>query len=184
MISWPNWICRERLLDEYREFVAKLANRESSEQLSVRTSEHAAVVIGQLFATAQSHVRILSSALPTKTFGSREVIDSAIAYLRQGVDRSIDILLEQRVDAERHPLLRELAQQGLDDRVSLREVPNTISQTYRCNFVLADDVSFRFESERDTNRAFVIFRDPDLAANVKAMFNHIAAQSRAPEPGT
>jgi hypothetical protein len=169
-------------VDEYRRLVSRLAGAGGPETLAVRSPDHAAVVIGQLFAVAQDRVRVLSSELPLATFGTPEVIGAAVKYLTSQANARLKILVEQAVSLTQHPLLVEIAKQGLSERLDLLVVPPSVSRNYTFNFVVADETNFRFEPVREKFEAMVCFGQPDLARKIKGMFDKIEAQAQPVTP--
>ena len=59
--------------------------------------------------------------------------------------------------AEDHPI-RQLARENRDT-VEMLRVPDSIVETYEFNFMLIDDIGYRFESDREECKAFVALHD-------------------------
>ena len=125
-----------------------------------RDMSHAKVIVSVAFRHAKKEIRLLSHKLDLELyadsiflwFGSRP----SASYDSEG---RLTILVETDVP-EDHPL-RVLARQ-YKDTVELHRVPDHIVKTYEFNFMLIDNIGYRFESDREKCEAFALNDDGTL----------------------
>jgi hypothetical protein len=133
--------------DEYRASVARALTGADEALVFNGTIDHARVVIEEAFKAAKSHVRILTNKLDPTCYGSRDVIDAALAFLRAPGAR-LDILVED----ETAPVLTQDFLMAVTEaggaRVRANVVPAMYVEDYDFNFLTVDDVAYRFESDR------------------------------------
>jgi len=165
-------------MDEYREFVERVADGEwPSETILNRSAEHAAVIIENLFRKADRSVEVLTSELKPDVYAMSAVINSAIDFLRRDEDAQIHILCETSLDRSSHPFLTAIDAAQLGDRLTVRTIDPTAKQEYKFNFAVADAKSFRFEESRDSFEAIVGFGHEKFANRLHNVFGVLATTS-------
>jgi len=165
-------------MDEYREFVERIADGGwPSETILNRSSDHAAVILENLFRKAVDSVEILTSELKTDVYGIPGVIRSALGFLQQNDNARIYILTESTIDRTVHPFLQTIDDSGLGDRVSIRLVDPAAKAGYKFNFAVADGRSFRFEESRESFEAIVGFGHDKFANRLHVIFDALSASS-------
>jgi hypothetical protein len=167
-------------MDEYRDFVQRIADGEwPSETILNRSSDHAAVIVENLFRKAHETVEIVTSELKTEVYGLPAVISAAVAFLRRNEGAAIRILSEKQLDRATHPFFVAIAIDGehLGDQVSVRAVDAKARQTYKFNFAVADAKSYRFEESRDSFEAIVGFGHEKFATRLHNVFDVLAITS-------
>jgi hypothetical protein len=161
----------ERLMNEYREFVARVSDSPwPSETIANRSWEHASVIIEFLFRKAENSVEILTSKLTESVYGCTPLIESAKEFLQTHPIATIRILSENNLDRENHPFLREMDAGGFAERVVLKFISDDIRIRYKFNFAVADGKSFRFEDSRDSFEAVVGFGHDKVASRLHTIF--------------
>jgi len=169
---------RDYSMDEYREFVTRIADGEwPSETILNRSSDHAAVILENLFRKAIDSVEILTSELKADVYGMPGVVNSALGYLQRNDDARIYILAESTLDRAVHPFLKVIDDSGLGDRVSIKLVDPTAKANYKFNFAVADGRSFRFEESRESLEAIVGFGHDRFANRLHVIFSALSASS-------
>lgn len=164
------------MLADYRVRVAARAQSRNGEPIGNSSYDHAAIIIEQMFHSANRQVSVLSGSLNARVYGRDELVDQAEFFLAQG-DRSARFLVESDDPSlvKNHPLLERLRNNG---NVELRVVPKDIQKLYNYHFLVMDDDSYRFEPARGTPTAVAAFGDKETAGNFSQVFDAIWEASR------
>jgi hypothetical protein len=165
-------------LEAYRRYVAGIAAASDGTIILNRSYDHATVIIGQLFNKANEEVDILTGELYIPVFGSKEVIQSAIKFLRTHPSGVLKILAEKPIPPT-HPLLTSLEKVGVTHRVDLRVLPERLKQTNGFHFAVADGRYFRFERfpSRQDLEAIVQFGEEKVGSRLRQLFADLHKQS-------
>lgn len=164
----------------YREQVAKVMGGTQKDVVFNGTLEHACIVVEQAFIAAKSHIRILTDKLDCDCYG-REGVRHAMRTFLGKPGTKLDILIEN-ADAASSIYARAFTKEAAElagARVYVAHVPETLSRTYSFNFLIVDDVAFRFEEDRRVPVAAVA-GGPDHAdgvENLTRIFEAIKASS-------
>lgn len=123
---------------------------------------HATIVVCLAMHHATRKVRILSNELDERLYGGEWFLEEAKAFAaKEGA--SLDILVESHLP-DNHPIW-EVAKVG---NTTVRRVPDDLQKRYSYNFLLADDSGYRFERDRQSPKAVVVFNDEkDLDKGMK-----------------
>jgi hypothetical protein len=145
-------------LEEYRKFVASIAGMRDSKVIMNRDSDQTVVTISFLFSQSHRGVDFLTGCLNPVVYGSAEVIDAALEFLKGHPAARIRILTEQQIGSP-HPFLRAIERAGLSGRVEVLDVPPALQEAYDYHFAVGDSCNFRYEPSRKSHEAFVKFGD-------------------------
>lgn len=118
---------------------------------------HASVVVCQAIGHAKETVRLLSHMLDRDLYGSDWFKEEARKFLGDAGGK-LDILVESDLPAD-HPVLG-LANE-FPQKVSMRRVPDDLQESYKYNYMVVDDIGYRFERDREEPQAVVFFNDTD-----------------------
>lgn len=110
---------------------------------------HAAIVVCTAFRHASKHVKLLSHQLDPVLYGSDWFLKELSGFLNRG--GKLDILVESDVPRE-HPVMLEAKQRA---NVTVKRIPDP--EGYEFNFMVVDDKGFRFEKDRQSTEASVVF---------------------------
>lgn len=162
-------------LNEYREHVELLASLRNGEPISNGSLEHAAILIEQMFKSADRQVSILTSALNARVYARDRILDQAKMFLALG-SRRLNILLESD-DAglvREHPFFERIRN---NDNVEARRVPANVRNSYKYHFLVMDDDSYRFEPTKDAPTAVGVFGNKTTASRLSGIFSLLWDQS-------
>lgn len=81
-------------MDNYRKMVKKLADAKSGQLIPNGGTDHAEVLIENIFSHAQNVVRIFSGELNSRVYGSASVLAKAKEFLKSGTSKKIKILIQ------------------------------------------------------------------------------------------
>lgn len=162
-------------LEAYREHVEKLARKREGDPIFNGSTEHASIIVERMFAHAHKSVCVLSGKLNARVYGPEEVLAEAELFLADST-HSLRILVEQFDEMvwEKHPFFKKFA---AHKNVAVRCVPPEHQQDYEFHFLLMDDDSYRFESDKSTHVAIAAFGDKQGAANLSGIFNKLWERS-------
>lgn len=173
----------DKLTAEYRDDVRRVFSGKSADPVFNGTIDHASVVIEEAFKAAKSDVRILSKRLDADCWARPAIIEAAQDFLaRQGTH--IHILVESFGAGgctHQNEFLAAVKAAG-DGRVEIRVVPPEIVQRYTYNFLVVDDVAYRFEEDRNEHVA-VVAGGPSNSGRTERLlniFSAIGSHAKAP----
>lgn len=148
----------------YRSYVFEQAasDAEPGTAFLNKSTAHAAIVVEALFRQAQRSVRILTNALSDDVYGTPLVIEAAVAFLRREGAR-LEIIAESRPC---RVMLDRIGQVGLADRVDIRLLPPHVTKIVDVNYMLVDERSYRFETEKGLREATVQFNGEAVASRI------------------
>ncbi len=153
---------------EYRKRVEILASERTGETIANGSFDHAAIIIQQMFKSAEHQVSILTGNLNARVYGRAEVVEEAKLFLAQG-DHSARFLLESEDSLlfRDHPLFERLRH---NENLEARIVPEEMRNQYKYHFLVMDDDSYRFEPTKDGPTAVAAFGDKDTVRNLAEIF--------------
>jgi hypothetical protein len=156
-------------LVEYKKRVEQLARLRNGEPISNGSHDHAAIIIEQMFKSAEKQVSILSGNLNARVYGRTDVVEQAKLFLTES-ERRVRILLESHdpLILKDHPLFERLRN---NENLSVKVVPEELREKYEYHFLVMDDDSYRFEPTKDAPTAVAAFGDKKTAENILNIFN-------------
>ena len=159
-------------LAEYREYVRSLALERDGQPIYNASVEHASVVIENLFAEARRKVDVLSGSFNVRVYGRASVVEEAKLFLASSVNNRLRIILEEDSPEARaiHPFFKACSELP---RVELRVAPQDVQELYGFHFVLMDDDSYRFESDKTKASAVAAFGHQQGAENLDAIYESL-----------
>ena len=121
-----------------------------------KDTQHATVVVCIAFAHAKEKIRLLSNKLDTKLYGGQWFNEEMKDFLAR--DGCLDVLIESTLDST-HPVVQMAKKHP--DSIVIKRVPDEEKKKYQYNFMVVDDIGYRFEHNRDKHEALVVFHDPN-----------------------
>ena len=136
---------------------------------------HATVVICTAFHHAEKHIRLLSQKLDPELYAGPWFTEEVERFVDKG---RLDVLVETDVSSD-HPVMALATSRS--GNVSVRRVRDDVSAGYPYNYMLVDDIGYRFEHDRESTEALVVFNDDsddDLRGSLKQWFDNLFARSK------
>ena len=161
-------------IQTYRTLIARIANERQGEIVFNGSADHAAVIVENLFAIAQSDVRILTGDLAAKVYGEPRVVDRARQFLGH-TGHKLCILVEDLTATPNHPLIDGLSGEA---GFELRHLKSGWSEKIPFHFSTADADCYRFEKEKNSQSAIAAFGDKDTAAHLNSIFDSLILESQ------
>lgn len=156
------------LLADYRKRVAALAAARTGEPISNGSVDHAAIIIEQMFKSAERQVSILSGSLNARVYGRDEIVDQAKFFLAQSNHRLRILLESDDVMLFRdHPLFERMR---TNDNIEVGIVPAAMRDKYTYHFMVMDDDSYRYEPTKNAPTAVAAFGDRETTSNLSNIF--------------
>lgn len=178
----------DSLAATFRQQVRKVFAGQFTDPIFNGSVDHASIVIEEGFNAARSHVRILAHRLDTASYGRRPIIDAARRFLgREGTHLSI--LIEDVGPSgclPDNPFLSEMlalcVEEGAD--VAVRSMPRSVVEAYDYNFMLVDDIGYRFEGDRREHVAVVAggVAQSDGTEHLRGLYDDILWNHGVPLP--
>lgn len=164
-------------LTEYGEFVRSLALKRAGEPTYNASVEHAAIVVKNLFSQARKSVDILSGFCNARVYGRMAVGEEARLFLALSAGNRLRVILEQDSpeDREINPFFKACSE---FPNVELRIASQNVQDLYGFHFVLMDDDSYRFESDKTKPAAVAAFGDREGAKNLGGIYEGLWDQCR------
>ena len=138
---------------------------------------HAAEIVVAGFRHAQHKIWLLSERLDLSLYGNERLLTAVREFLgRPGSE--LRILVETEIDAK-HPI-RQLAENEFPESMKIGLVPDDVKKNYAFNFMIVDDIGYRFEYDREVYEAIASFYEEErikMVQNLQRMFRVIEKQS-------
>lgn len=127
-----------------------------------RDIQHATVIVCLAFGYAEKTVRLLSQKLDPMLYGTPWFREEAEGFLKKG--GRLNVLVETPLPKD-HPIF-SLASEfpGL---LAIRLVRD--SKPYTFNFMLVDEIGYRFETDRRNPEAIVFFNHPEATETIATL---------------
>lgn len=156
--------------DDYRQFVRSLASKREGQPILNASIQHASVVIENLIASATTKVDVLSGVFNARVYGRDPVITEARLFLASSRKNKLRIILEEDSPPDRrvHPFFTACSS---FPNVELRVAPSQVQDSYGFHFVVVDDDSYRFESDKKLPAAVAAFGDSNGARNLEQIYS-------------
>lgn len=157
----------------YRENIKRIARERAGETVYNGSADHAAVIVENLFASAQQCVRIFTGDLNAKVYGATPLVQRARQFLGHS-DHKLQVIVEELTVSGSHPLIEELAdEEGFEVYVLRPDVCESVPY----HFSTADDDCFRFEREKNSHAAIAAFGDKETAGHLNKIFGILLGAS-------
>ena len=150
-------------LNDYARQLHSALEHEKTYVTSNRNMAHAKVVVFLGICHAKENVLLLSHKLDWTLYGMPHFVEEVEEFLKR--DGRMNVLVETDIP-EGHPMM-ELAKRN--DNLSIQKVPENIVGKYDYNFMVVDDVGYRFEHDRERPAAYVSFHDEEDAGMIKRL---------------
>lgn len=138
---------------------------------SNRDMAHAKIVVFLGISHAKEKVLLLSEKLDWTLYGMPRFVEEVSDFLDRG--GRMEVLVETDLQGD-HPM----AELSIRNRsLSIRKVPERLVDKYNYNFMVVDDIGYRFEHDRERPAAYVSFNDDEDAEfidRLKAVFENLA----------
>ena len=123
---------------------------------------HAAVVVCTAFEHAKDEIMLLSNKLDRALYASPWFVDAIDAFIKKG--GKLRVVVETDIEAA-HPVISR----AKTPNVEIRRVPPDFFEHYTFNFMVVDDIGYRFESDRESQEALVCFNSDEHVGFLKAL---------------
>lgn len=166
-------------IKNYRDNVKRIARERTGETVYNGSADHAAVIMENLFASAQGCVRIFTGDLTAKVYGATPVVQRARQFLGHS-DHKLQVIVEDLTVSSSHPLIEELADEQGFELFILRPA---VAESVPYHFSTADTDCFRFEREKNTHAAIAAFGDTQTTSHLNEIFDALLAVSEPIDKG-
>jgi hypothetical protein len=158
-------------LSHYKTNVRELALKRDGTPVFNASADHAAIIVSQIFETAQHDVSILTGHLAPRIFARDDVLQWTQIFLSDP-DHQLRILAKQS-DLEK--MRNNSAYEAIrtSGNVSLRALPDNIEEQIAYRFVVADDDLYRFEPAKEKCEAAAAFGERVIAPHLKSLFDKL-----------
>lgn len=163
-------------MENYRKLVKRLADEGSGEFIPNGGTEHAEVLIENIFIHAKNIVRVFSGELNARVYGVPNIVDSAKAFLQESSDNKLQILIQDYSEDDlskyvHHDLIK-MCHEDLDDDAACEiKSVNEMDTDVSSHFVIMDEIGYRFEPDREKPTAMGCFNDPESAKKLNKSFD-------------
>ena len=121
-----------------------------------RDGSHARVVVIAGVEHAEKEIWLLSHSLDLDVYGGLAAVEAMGSFLGKPSAR-LNVLVEDNI-LEAHPMLDLIHRKT---NATIKKVPDSITKKYQCNFMVVDDIGYRYEPNRDSFNATVVFHDKE-----------------------
>lgn len=144
------------VVNEYREKVQRLALERTGEPFFNASEDHAAIIVENMFRSAQKEVCIFTRNLAPRIYGRDASVQWAEIFLSDDSEHSLRVILREGdlLTLETNPLYR--AVKGARN-VSFAALDNAVHDVVESSFMVADADSYRFEPDKTKCEAVAAF---------------------------
>ncbi len=166
-------------IEKYRELVKSHADGMDGIAFYNGTTEHAAVILENIFRTAELEVCILTKQLDPSVYGRAEVVSELTKFLSRNGSR-VRILHEE--DAELcldagNPFVAKLCEHK--SQYTARRIDRELGNVIDYRFVAADRKSYRYQPDKTKRwQAIAAFNDVRNAAKLTSNFDQLEQMSQ------
>ena len=177
----------KRELEEYREYLERLAESNSPDMFSNGGIQHASILMSVLFKKTRKNARMYSNGFKSRLITTQPYWDELNFYLNNPKNE-LTVLVECADFIEEEPLMRlqeAIRQRNYDNTIQVKlissEGKKMIADRFgkgHCNFAIFDDDKFRFEYDPENFKAFGSFYQPEKCEILTNLFDEAFASSR------
>jgi hypothetical protein len=162
-------------IDRYRKHVRELAAKRDGTPVYNSSLQHASVLAETMFEFGNKEVCIFSGKLNANVFGTPEVLKRAELFLADPATK-VRVLVENgdSLDERDHPFVNKFARR---DDVEFRALQADVANSVKFNYIVMDEDSYRFESDKDLPEAIASFGDEKGGKNLTQVFDELWNQS-------
>ena len=162
-------------MEHYRKLVKRLADEGSSDLIPNGGTEHAEVLIENIFLHARDVVRVFSGELNARVYGASNIVENAKEFMQSGSGKKLQILIQDysyddHLRYEKHDLIHMCYEKLGSDACEIKAVDD-IDKVVDSHFVVMDDIGYRFEPDRKKPAAIGCFNDPEMAQELIVAFD-------------
>ena len=118
---------------------------------------HASAIVYLAFRYAERHILILSNRLDLTLYGVEGILKSIRTFLEKPKVK-LEVLVEQEIAPE-HPLAS--INREFPEKIEIGVLPKEVVEKYKYNFMVVDDIGYRFERDREDYAATASFHEKD-----------------------
>lgn len=164
----------------YRLAVSQTLRGQRDGVISNRSIDQAIIVVEEAFYAARYQVRILAHQLPAYIYAADTVVSAVEAFLRRPNTRLAILTEPAAATADRNlwNFLRVLYQRS--DQISIEHLPVEASANYNSDFLLVDDVSFKYQNDYRSPYWSAVAGGPKVAEtfqNLASIFDELMNQA-------
>ena len=137
---------------------------------------HASEIVACILKYAEEEVNLLSNKLDKRLYGEDYIAELVEDFVGER-NGKLNILLETDVETD-HPVIT--ACKKFPKNTTVKKVPDQWQKHYDYNFMLIDDIGYRFEANRKSQNAIVSFNQDnqiETRKNMKKCFDVLAEHS-------
>ena len=134
-----------------------------------RDTSHARVVAIAGFEHAEREICLLSQRFDLDVYGGLAAVVAMGSFLAKS-GTHLKVLVEDDI-LEAHPMLDLINRM---ENATIKKVPAPLKEKYQCNFMIVDHIGYRYEPDRDSCNATVVFHDKeylDMIDSLRELFD-------------
>jgi hypothetical protein len=177
---------QDKLVQAYKDIIDSCAKTGENRVISNSDAKHAAYLLSVLFKHATQKVQIFTGSLYVGVFGKESLIENAVAFLKGGSDRKIQIAFQEKsflTTMRDHRLIKAvLASLESDEIQGKIEVYDASDKDkyadLTSHFTVMDGKAFRLEIDHAKKNAIANFGDKKSAVKLTEIFDFIISNSQ------
>lgn len=167
----PHW---EAVTSAYVHRLRTALNKKRPYVTYNRDASHARVVVIAGVEHAAKEILLLSHRLDLDVYGGLAAVETMGTFLDKP-NTTLNVLVEGNI-LEAHPMLDLI---NRSENATIKKVPESLTAKYQCNFMVVDDIGYRYEPNRDSFNATVVFHDEEklsMIGTLRELFNILNEQ--------
>jgi hypothetical protein len=166
------------MFNKYAALVRRLADEDSDEIISNSSTDHAAVLIGEMFRRGQGEACLFTGSLNPALYSRDEIIDAVGTFVSEE-GNFLRILIQDELDES---VFSRKADGAFAQRIEMKfgpqaserlemQIAGSTARTVQYHFACVGEKAFRFEQDKSKHEAFASFNRPELVGRLKTIFN-------------
>lgn len=166
-------------MDYYRKLVKHLADEKSTDLIPNGGTDHAEVLIDNIFSHAKNSVRVFTGHLNSRVYGTDSVVSKAMDFLQSGPETKLSILIQEDLDSSffAHHRLVRMCEDMFSDRCEVKMVAEE-DRKHQKHFVTMDDSGYRVEPDKEKPAGIGCFNDSETATKLNENFDDMFSRGQ------
>lgn len=162
-------------MERYRRYIQRLREEKSKAVFMNSSTEHAIIVLSELFQSAEKEVLILSRNLSREVTDNENYLKQLDAFL-QKKNTKLEIILTNYSEHFKHSRIYEVLTTRSKENPNIMLFKSNSQATVNeepVNFVICDSTAYRFEYNLDDREAIGSFNGGAEVESLKKIFNKL-----------
>jgi hypothetical protein len=164
------------MMTRYHQLLVSHLDSRKGDPFPNGTSEHASLLVKEFFRTATRSIRILTTDLNARVYGTPDIVAVARQFLASR-EHVLEVIFDGEIGQDEityHPLLGHV---GCKNNVHLWRLTPEAASGIRSHFILMDDDSYRLEPDKERPSGIAAFGDREFSQRLSSIFENLKSHT-------